>query len=40
MSSEPDASVLRRSIDQPDCFALLRFDHCRDVGYVARTTPR
>jgi RNA polymerase sigma-70 factor (ECF subfamily) len=23
MSSEPDASVLRRSIDQPDCFALL-----------------
>lgn len=23
MSSEPDASVLRRSIDQPDCFAVL-----------------
>jgi RNA polymerase sigma-70 factor (ECF subfamily) len=23
MSSEPDASVLRRSIDQPECFALL-----------------
>lgn len=23
MSTEPDGSVLRRSIDQPDCFALL-----------------
>jgi RNA polymerase sigma factor (sigma-70 family) len=33
MSPEPDASVLRRSIDQPDCFALL-FD--RHFGEVYR----
>lgn len=33
MSSEPDASVLRRSIDQPDCFAVL-FD--RHFAHVHR----
>ena len=27
MSSESDASVLRRSIDQPDCFAVLSDRH-------------
>jgi hypothetical protein len=31
MSSEPDASVLRRSIDQPDCFALLFDRHFAEV---------
>jgi len=31
MSSEPDASVLRRSIDQPDCFALLFDRHFAQV---------
>jgi RNA polymerase sigma factor (sigma-70 family) len=33
MSSEPDASVLARSIDQPDCFAVL-FD--RHFAHVYR----
>jgi RNA polymerase sigma-70 factor, ECF subfamily len=33
MSSEPDASVLRRSIDQPECFAVL-FD--RHFAHVYR----
>jgi RNA polymerase sigma factor (sigma-70 family) len=31
MSSEPDASVLSRSIDQPDCFALLFDRHFAQV---------
>jgi RNA polymerase sigma-70 factor (ECF subfamily) len=31
MSSEPDASVLRRSIDEPDCFALLFDRHFAQV---------
>jgi RNA polymerase sigma factor (sigma-70 family) len=31
MSSESDASVLRRSIDEPDCFALLFDRHFAEV---------
>jgi RNA polymerase sigma factor (sigma-70 family) len=36
MSSEPDASVLRRSIDQPDCFALLFDRHFARVHRYLR----
>ena len=37
MSSEPDASVLRRSIDQPECFAVLFDRHFARVhGYLRR----
>jgi RNA polymerase sigma-70 factor (ECF subfamily) len=36
MSSEPDASVLRRSIDQPDCFALLFDRHFTQVHRFLR----
>jgi RNA polymerase sigma factor (sigma-70 family) len=36
MSSEPDASVLRRSIDQPDCFALLFDRHFAQVHRYLR----
>jgi RNA polymerase sigma-70 factor (ECF subfamily) len=36
MSSEPDASVLRRSIDEPDCFALLFDRHFAQVHRYLR----
>jgi RNA polymerase sigma-70 factor (ECF subfamily) len=36
MSSESDASVLRRSIDQPDCFALLFDRHFARVHRYLR----
>jgi DNA-directed RNA polymerase specialized sigma24 family protein len=37
MSSEPDASVLSRSIDQPECFAVLFDRHfARVYGYLRR----
>jgi RNA polymerase sigma factor (sigma-70 family) len=36
MSSEPDASVLRRSIDQPDCFAVLFDRHFAEVHRYLR----
>jgi RNA polymerase sigma factor (sigma-70 family) len=36
MSSESDASVLRRSIDQPDCFALLFDRHFVQVHRYLR----
>jgi DNA-directed RNA polymerase specialized sigma24 family protein len=36
MSSESDVSVLRRSIDQPDCFALLFDRHFAEVHRYLR----
>jgi RNA polymerase sigma-70 factor (ECF subfamily) len=36
MSSESDGSVLRRSIDQPDCFALLFDRHFAEVHRFVR----
>jgi DNA-directed RNA polymerase specialized sigma24 family protein len=36
MSSESDASVLRRSIDQPDCFAVLFDRHFTRVHRYLR----
>src|ERR1700685_4512738 len=36
MSSEPDAGVLRRSIDQPDCFAVLFDRHFAQVHRYLR----
>jgi len=39
MSSEPDASVLRRSIDKPDCFALLFDRHIAEVHRYLRRRP-
>ena len=37
MSSEPDASLLTRSIDEPDCFALLFDRHfARVYRYLRR----
>jgi RNA polymerase sigma factor (sigma-70 family) len=36
MSSEPDASVLRRSIDQPECFAVLFDRHFARVHRYLR----
>jgi RNA polymerase sigma factor (sigma-70 family) len=36
MSLEPDASVLRRSLDQPDCFALLFDRHFTEVHRYLR----
>jgi hypothetical protein len=36
MSSEPDVSVLSRSIDQPDCFAVLFDRHFAQVHRYLR----